>query len=82
MLQLTPLEETVAYQEIAHDSYADMLADMLEQKFNIPASEVITKLQPLNNRELKALGRFLLKAKSYKQIERWLESWETTIHEN
>lgn len=77
MLQLTPLEETVARQELMQIGQVHLLADMISYKFSVPPAEVIELLTPLELKGLKGLGRYLLKAKSYKQIEAWVEGYLT-----
>lgn len=58
MLQLTPLEETVAYQEIAPDSDIKMLSVQVENKLGIAAHTVSDKLAHLSNDDLLALSSF------------------------
>jgi len=82
MFQLTPLEETVTYQEIAHDSYVKMLSAQVENKFGIAAHIVADKLTQLSNDDLLALSGFLLKARSYKQLLTWLDGRKTILHES
>jgi predicted transposase YdaD len=73
MLKLTPIEETVAGQEWLQEGHIEILVELIEEKFGEPGAALISRLTRLTNKDLKALGRYLLKAESYKEVEAWIE---------
>jgi len=73
MLKLTPIEETVAGQEWLQEGHIEILVELIEEKFGEPGSALISRLTRLTNKDLKALGRYLLKAESYTEVEAWIE---------
>lgn len=73
MLQLRPLEESKAYQEWVQEAQATLLAEQIEQKFSISATQVMNRLADLDSKALKALGRYLMMAERYEQIEGWID---------
>jgi hypothetical protein len=80
MLKLTPIEETVAGQEWLQEGHIEILTDQIEEKFGEPANTLAARLTRLTNKDLKALGRYLLKAESYKVVEAWIEGRLTETH--
>jgi predicted transposase YdaD len=77
MLQLTPLEETVAGREIIQEGQVSLLAQMMSHKFAVPIEEVIQQLEPLTIEDLKDLGLFFTEATSYESIKGWLTGRQT-----
>ncbi|MCL4870305.1 MAG: Rpn family recombination-promoting nuclease/putative transposase [Anaerolineae bacterium] len=72
MLKLTPVEETVWGREWLAEGQISLLSEQIEEKFGIDAQTAVQKMQPLSYDDLRLLGRFLLKAKTYSQIEAWI----------
>ncbi|HEX6385106.1 MAG TPA: hypothetical protein VF177_10585 [Anaerolineae bacterium] len=73
MLELTPIEETKAVKQWMQEGQVALLAEQIEQKFAVPPSESTQRLALLDSNDLKALGRYLLKAERYEQIEGWID---------
>ncbi len=72
MLKLTPVEETVWGREWLAEGQTLLLADMIEEKFGIDAKTAFQKMQGLSYEDLRLLGRYLLRAKTYQQLEAWI----------
>jgi hypothetical protein len=73
ILKLTPIEETVFVQEWLQEGHIEILTDQIEEKFGESAAALAARLTRLTNKDLKALGRYLLKAETYKEVEAWIE---------
>jgi len=82
MLQLTPLEETVTGRQLMQIGQIRLLAGQISQKFSVSIAEVIdlldlldplSPLGPLELEDVEALGDYLLEAKTYEQIEEWID---------
>ena len=73
MLQLKPIEESVAVQEWMQEAQVILLAAMIEQKFSISKEDVIQRLTSLDSKTLRALGRYMITADRYEQIEGWID---------
>lgn len=73
MLKLTPIEETTAVKQWMQEAQVDLLAEQIEQKFAVPPGESMPRLALLDSNDLKALGRYLLKAERYEQIAGWID---------
>ena len=55
MLNLTPIEETEAVKEWMQEAQVDLLAELIDQKFEVPPSESSPRLALLDSSDLKAL---------------------------
>jgi hypothetical protein len=72
MLKLTPVEETVWGREWLSEGQMSVLAEQIEEKFGVPVEKALQQMQGLAYEDLRPLGRYLLKAKTYQQIEAWI----------
>jgi len=79
MLQLKPIEESVAVQEWMQEAQVTLLAGMIEQKFLVAMEDVAQRLTPLDSKTLQALGRYVMTADRYEQIEGWIDGHLATI---
>lgn len=79
MLQLKPIEESVAVQEWMQEAQVILLAGMIEQKFSVAKEDVMQRLAPLDSKALQALGRYVMTADRYDQIEGWIDGHLATI---
>jgi len=79
MSQLKPIEESVAVQEWMQEAQARILAEQIEQKFSVSTKFTLQRLAPLDSKALRMLGRYLITADRYEQIEGWIDGWLATI---
>lgn len=80
MLRLVPFEETVAGQEWMQEGMVIGFADQVSDKFSIPLEQVTQLLTPLTFTDLRVLGKYLLKAESYEQVEAWVDGRLATVN--
>lgn len=73
MVQLKPMEESVAVQEWMQEAQALLLAEQIEQKFSVSVKFAMKRLVPLDSKALRVLGRYLITADRYEQIEGWID---------
>ncbi len=82
MLQLTPLEQTRAGQELIEmgieqgieQGELSILARMISQRFNLSPKNVQERLRDFSRNDFEALATYLWQAESYQDIERWLNN--------
>jgi predicted transposase YdaD len=74
MLKLTPIEETVAGREWMQEGQISILSEIIEHKFDIPASMAAQNLQVLSVESLKELSRVILGLDTAKQLAAWIEA--------
>jgi hypothetical protein len=74
MLKLTPIEETVAGREWMQEGQISILSEIIEHKFDIPASMAAQNLQVLSVESLKELSRVVLGLDTAKQLAAWIEA--------
>jgi predicted transposase YdaD len=80
MIQLVPLEETVAGQELIqegmekgiHAGLALAISQLIEEKFSIPAPVAMESLVLLTTEALKELNPYVWQAQSYRDVEAWI----------
>ncbi len=74
MLQLTPIEETVVGQELIMEGRVEgqaiVLTDLISQKYGVPSS--ISDISALSPNSLQELGRYLLWADDYEDVQNWI----------
>lgn len=74
MLQLTPIEETVAGKEYIKEGQIDIIAEILLSEFNVDQLEIERLLlEELSNEQLRLLVRYIVRANSFEQVEAWVE---------
>jgi predicted transposase YdaD len=77
MLQLTPLEQTRAGQELIEQGIeqgeVNILRRLIARKFGVSEEVVEATLRRLRRRDLEELGDFVLEAESFVQIRAWLD---------
>lgn len=86
MLQLTPLEQTRAGQELIEmgmeqgiekgieKGEISILARLIGQRFDLAPKKVQERLQGFGREDFEALATYLWQAQSYQDIERWLNN--------
>jgi len=79
MLQLKPIEESVAVQQWMQEAQVLLLAEQIEQKFSISVEAAMQRLAPLDSKTLRALGRYLVTTDRYGRIEGWIDRHLTVI---
>jgi predicted transposase YdaD len=77
MLQLTPLEETRAVREWMQQGQISVLAQLIEEKFLIPASLASLTLASLNREALDELARQILRFQTADELAAWIEAHKT-----
>ena len=78
MLQLTPLEQTRAGQELIEQGIEQgelsILARMISQRFDLSPQNVQERLRDFSRNDFEALATYLWQAESNQDIERWLNN--------
>ena len=79
MLQLTPLNETVAGRELMLEGQARLLASMIADRFAASRDQLVPRLELLAENEIQALSNYIWQAETFADIERWLDQNTSTL---